>query len=557
MLNKLRAALACLCLALAPLPAFAQASKGSLSGQVSADFPDNTQGAITPAILRTFLNNQILSFQQYAAINAQNGTAYSVLVGDYGHLVTFNNASPIAVSLPAATTSAGFNPFNFYAKTIGAGTATLTPVSGTINGAASLAIPTGNSYFIIADGTNWQVIAFPAGGGGTVNAGLSGSVAYYATTGPAVSGETLSALLDNSLGSAQGSVIYRDSTFWNVLTPGTSGFFLQTQGPVSNPTWAAASGGTGCNTGGAAGNILTADGAGGCTTDTNTSLTNGALRLGSSGTAGSVALGNATSGTVTVQPVTGALGSVTLSVPAATDTLVARATTDTLSNKTLVAPALGTPISGVATNLTGLPIAGISGLGTGVATALAATLNGSGAISATTSPAFVTPALGTPTAAVLTSATGLPVSTGLTGVGTGVVTGLGTAVGSANGFAGVSTANIFTNTQTFAEVLGTVTTQAGTTYTFAAADCGTEVTFSNAGAVTTTIPVTLPAGCNIAALQLGAGKVSVNGSAVTPATLHSAHTYTGTSAQYAIIGINIEANAGGSAAIAILTGDGS
>jgi hypothetical protein len=41
------------------------------------------------------------------------------------------------------------------------------------------------------------------------------------------------------------------------------------------------------------------------------------------------------------------------SMPAATDTLVGRASTDTLSNKTLVAPALGTPASGVATNLTG------------------------------------------------------------------------------------------------------------------------------------------------------------------------------------------------------------
>jgi hypothetical protein len=41
-----------------------------------------------------------------------------------------------------------------------------------------------------------------------------------------------------------------------------------------------------------------------------------------------------------------------------------------------------------------LPIAGTTGWGTGVATALASTLNGSGAIAATTSPTFVTPILG-------------------------------------------------------------------------------------------------------------------------------------------------------------------
>lgn len=118
-------------------------------------------------------------------------------------------------------------------------------------------------------------------------------------------------------------------------------------------------------------------------------------------------------------------------------------------------------------------------------------------------------------------------------------------------------ANVWTGEQTFGGVLGTVTTQNGTTYTFARADCGTEVDFTNAGAVTATIPQTLPLGCNIAVLQAGASKVSVNGSAVTPATLHSRPGYTGTAGQWAIIGINIEANSGGSAAVAILTGDGS
>lgn len=58
------------------------------------------------------------------------------------------------------------------------------------------------------------------------------------------------------------------------------------------------------------------------------------LLLGTAGSAvGNIGFRNATSGTITLAPVTGALGTVTLSLPAATDTLVGRATTDTFTNK--------------------------------------------------------------------------------------------------------------------------------------------------------------------------------------------------------------------------------
>lgn len=116
------------------------------------------------------------------------------------------------------------------------------------------------------------------------------------------------------------------------------------------------------------------------------------------------------------------------------------------TSPTFITPNLGTPSALTLTNATGLPLStGITGFGTGVATALGINIGSAGA------PLVFNGALGTPSSATLTNATGLPIASGVSGLGTGIATALATNTESAgapilfNGAGGTPSSITLTN----------------------------------------------------------------------------------------------------------------
>ena len=348
-----------------------------------------------------------------ARTNLGLGTAAVANTGTSGAtLCLLNGACTFATmptftagQLPPANGGTGLSAFTRSGNTTDFATAT-----GTLTSGHCVSIDS-NGNFIDAGGA-----CTTGGGGGTVTAGTVGQLAYYSgatNTGSFVLAGDCTFTYPNITCLKVGGTAFGTLA---TLTPGTGVATALTASLNASAGLVGYSGALGTPTSGTLTNatgLPVSTGLAGAGTGVITALGN-PLNATSGLVGYSGALGTPTSGTLT--NATGLPISTGVSGLGGGVATALAASLNATGGVVGYSGALGTPTSGTLTNATGLPIStGVSGLGTNIPAALGTALNGTGALSATSNVTLITPNLGTPSTLVLSNATGLPISTGVTG----------------------------------------------------------------------------------------------------------------------------------------------
>lgn len=224
------------------------------NSSTSSSSSSSTSG-VTTSQATTIANTQASTViaQTFGTVNPQTGTAYTAQTGDYAGLITFNNAAPVGFTLNSTVAPQWFTAM----ENLGAGTVTVTPDTGLINGVATLSIPTGAGALIYRnpDGTNWSAILIPAPSAGGVTSldGITGAITLIGGAGititdntPAAGDITIAATAVAGVTSLQtetGAITLTSSGATVVITTPTSGTInLESTGgggglPTNNPTF--------------------------------------------------------------------------------------------------------------------------------------------------------------------------------------------------------------------------------------------------------------------------------------------------------------------------------
>jgi len=366
-----------------------------------------------------------------------------------------------ALNLSTGTTNAAFGANSGSAITSG----TYNVVIGGYTGAAAPISATGNNYVVLSDGQANVRAHFDSTGVMTVptyTAGVSvfSSAGVVSSVAPSTTGNVLTSngttWVSSPAGSGSGTVTSVGFTggIITVATPTTTPAFTVAGTSGGIPYFSSAS--TWATSAVLAANALVVGGGAGVAPATVTTGTGALTALGIAvGSAGAFvtnggALGTPSSGVAT--NLTGTASGLTAGNVTTNANLTGSVTS--VGNATTVVT--NANLTGMVTSVGNAAVLG-SFTSANLATALTDE-TGSGAAVFATSPTLVTPVLGTPSSGTLTSCTSLPISTGVSGLGTNVATALAVNTGSAGAFAVNNSANTFSATNTFYQVNYTVNT---------------------------------------------------------------------------------------------------